>query len=121
MSKALNATGRPIAYSCSWPVYIGGLPPNVSCQNYEYANNIPSIPSICDLCDPSVCFLALSPCSTQVNYSLLGDICNLWRNFNDIEDSWDSVLSISDWFHTNQDDLQPAAGPGRWNDPDMVR
>lgn len=30
MSKALNATGRPIAYSCSWPVYVGGLPPNVS-------------------------------------------------------------------------------------------
>lgn len=30
MSKALNATGRPMAYSCSWPVYVGGLPPNVS-------------------------------------------------------------------------------------------
>lgn len=30
MSKALNATGRPIAYSCSWPAYLGGLPPNVS-------------------------------------------------------------------------------------------
>lgn len=30
MSKALNATGRPIAYSCSWPAYVGGLPPNVS-------------------------------------------------------------------------------------------
>lgn len=83
MSKALNATGRHIAYSCSWPAYIGGLPPNV-------------------------------------NYSLLGDICNLWRNFNDIQDSWDSVLSISDWFHSNQDSLQPAAGPGRWNDPDML-
>ncbi|CAL8248118.1 unnamed protein product [Lota lota] len=83
MSKALNATGRPIAYSCSWPAYIGGLPPNV-------------------------------------NYSLLGDMCNLWRNFDDIQDSWDSVQSIFDWFSTNQDDLQPAAGPGRWNDPDML-
>lgn len=30
MSKALNATGRPIAYSCSWPAYQGGLPPKVS-------------------------------------------------------------------------------------------
>lgn len=29
MSKALNATGRPIAYSCSWPAYQGGLPPKV--------------------------------------------------------------------------------------------
>lgn len=30
MSKALNATGRPIGYSCSWPAYQGGLPPKVS-------------------------------------------------------------------------------------------
>ncbi|XP_036395216.1 alpha-N-acetylgalactosaminidase-like [Megalops cyprinoides] len=83
MSKALNATGRLIAYSCSWPAYQGGLPPNV-------------------------------------NYTQLGEICNLWRNYDDIEDSWDSVLSIVDWFSDNQDLLQPAAGPGRWNDPDML-
>ncbi|CAL8287344.1 unnamed protein product [Merluccius merluccius] len=83
MSKALNATGRPIAYSCSWPAYIGGLPP-------------------------------------KVNYYLLGDICNVWRNFDDIQDSWDSMQSIFNWFSIHQDDLQPAAGPGRWNDPDML-
>ncbi|XP_060633131.2 alpha-N-acetylgalactosaminidase [Anolis sagrei] len=83
MSKALNATGRPIAYSCSWPAYRGGLPP-------------------------------------QVNYTLLANICNLWRNYDDIQDSWDSVLSIVDWFFTNQDVLQPVAGPGHWNDPDML-
>ncbi|XP_022609136.1 alpha-N-acetylgalactosaminidase-like isoform X2 [Seriola dumerili] len=83
MSKALNATGRPMVYSCSWPVYIGGLPPSV-------------------------------------NYSLLGEICHLWRNYDDIQDSWDSVQGIVNWFSNNQDDLQPAAGPGRWNDPDML-
>lgn len=83
MSKALNATGRPIGYSCSWPAYQGGLPP-------------------------------------QVNYTQLGEICNLWRNYGDIQDSWSSVLSIADWFFKNQDILQPAAGPGRWNDPDML-
>lgn len=83
MSKALNATGRPIGYSCSWPAYQGGLPP-------------------------------------KVNYTVLGEICNLWRNYADIEDSWDSVLSIVDWFFNNQDELQPAAGPGQWNDPDML-
>ncbi|XP_063664039.1 alpha-N-acetylgalactosaminidase isoform X5 [Pan troglodytes] len=27
MAAALNATGRPIAFSCSWPAYEGGLPP----------------------------------------------------------------------------------------------
>ncbi|XP_039346578.1 alpha-N-acetylgalactosaminidase-like isoform X4 [Mauremys reevesii] len=83
MSIALNKTGRPIAYSCSWPAYEGGLPP-------------------------------------KVNYTVLGDICNLWRNFGDIQDSWESVLNIIEWYGNNQDKLQPAAGPGRWNDPDML-
>lgn len=83
MSKALNATGRPIGYSCSWPAYRGGLPP-------------------------------------MVNYTQLGEICNLWRNYGDIQDSWTSVLSIVDWFFNNQDVLISAAGPGRWNDPDML-
>uniref|UniRef100_A0A8C6STJ4 Alpha-galactosidase n=1 Tax=Neogobius melanostomus TaxID=47308 RepID=A0A8C6STJ4_9GOBI len=83
MSKALNATGRPMVYSCSWPVYIGSLPP-------------------------------------EVNYTLLGDICHLWRNYYDIQDSWDSVQFIMDWFFNNQDYIQPAAGPGKWNDPDML-
>ena len=31
MGKALNESGRPIAYSCSWPAYLGGLPPKVCC------------------------------------------------------------------------------------------
>ncbi|XP_061562891.1 alpha-N-acetylgalactosaminidase [Cololabis saira] len=83
MSKALNATGRPIGYSCSWPAYRGGLPP-------------------------------------KVNYTQLGMICNLWRNYGDIQDSWDSVLNIIDWYFENQDVLAAAAGPGRWNDPDML-
>ncbi|XP_053736825.1 alpha-N-acetylgalactosaminidase-like [Synchiropus splendidus] len=83
MSRALNATGRAIAYSCSWPAYLGGLPPSV-------------------------------------NYTLLGQICNLWRNYDDIQDSWDSVVDIIDWFSKNQDILQPAAGAGQWNDPDML-
>ena len=29
MSEALDKTGRPIVYSCSWPAYEGGLPPKV--------------------------------------------------------------------------------------------
>lgn len=29
MARALNATGRPVVYSCSWPAYQGGLPPEV--------------------------------------------------------------------------------------------
>lgn len=55
-----------------------------------------------------------------MNYSQLAEICNLWRNYDDIQDSWSSVLSILDWFVEYQDILQPVAGPGHWNDPDMV-
>lgn len=55
-----------------------------------------------------------------MNYSQLAEICNLWRNYDDIQDSWSSVLSILDWFVDHQDILQPVAGPGHWNDPDMV-
>ena len=36
------------------------------------------------------------------------------------QDSWDSVLSIVDYYAKVQDDLIPAAGPGHWNDPDEV-
>ena len=57
---------------------------------------------------------------TQPNYTYIGTICNLWRNFDDIDDSWESVSSIIDYYGDNQDILIPAAGPGHWNDPDMV-
>lgn len=56
----------------------------------------------------------------QVNYTEVASICNLWRNYKDIQDSWKSVLAILDWFVKHQDILQPVAGPGHWNDPDMV-
>ncbi|XP_042294303.1 alpha-N-acetylgalactosaminidase-like isoform X2 [Sceloporus undulatus] len=56
----------------------------------------------------------------KVNYTLLGKICNMWRNYIDIEDSWTTLFRIIEWYGKNQDTLQPAAGPGRWNDPDML-
>lgn len=39
-----------------------------------------------------------------------------WRTTEDIEDTWQSLYSIG--FH--QDKLYPYAGPGHWNDPDMM-
>ncbi|XP_070541806.1 alpha-N-acetylgalactosaminidase-like [Ptychodera flava] len=54
------------------------------------------------------------------NYTLIGEDCNLWRNFNDIQDSWESVLSVIDYYAREQDTLIAASGPGRWNDPDML-
>ena len=84
MERALNSTGFPIAYSCSWPAYQEGS-------------------------------------KVMPNYTAIAYWCNLWRNWDDIDDSWDSVYSILDWFGDNQDRLAPHHGPGHWNDPDMVR
>jgi alpha-galactosidase len=41
---------------------------------------------------------------------------NLWRTTGDIGDSWDSMTRIG----FGQDALAPHAGPGHWNDPDML-
>ena len=35
----------------------------------------------------------------------------------DIEDSWESVLKIADYFAENADRVAPHAGPHHWNDP----
>lgn len=58
--------------------------------------------------------------SSQPNYSAITQRCNLWRNFDDIQDSWASVESIIDYYGDNQDIIAANAAPGHWNDPDMV-
>jgi alpha-N-acetylgalactosaminidase len=79
----LNRTGRPMIYSCSWPVY----------QIYS---------------------------GIEPNYTAIKGACNLWRNFDDIQDSWQSVQTVIDYYGENQDAIVPNAGPGHWNDPDML-
>ncbi|XP_025837627.1 alpha-N-acetylgalactosaminidase isoform X2 [Agrilus planipennis] len=54
------------------------------------------------------------------NYDILKQVCNLWRNYGDIEDDWSDVLDILDWFAANQERFASYAGPGQWNDPDML-
>jgi alpha-galactosidase len=41
---------------------------------------------------------------------------NLWRTTGDIADRWQIMSTIG----FAQDDLAPFAGPGHWNDPDML-
>ncbi len=41
---------------------------------------------------------------------------NLWRTTGDIRDAWDSMTEIG----FRQGALAPYAGPGHWNDPDML-
>lgn len=56
----------------------------------------------------------------HANYSYLAEICNLWRNWGDIQDSHSTMTAIVDWFGKHQKRLIPHAGPGHWNDPDML-
>ena len=44
------------------------------------------------------------------------DVGNLWRTTGDIQNNWNSMVSI---YHTNVG-LAAAAKPGAWNDPDML-
>jgi alpha-galactosidase len=41
---------------------------------------------------------------------------NLWRTTGDITDTWESMAGIG----FSQDKCSPFAGPGHWNDPDML-
>ena len=44
------------------------------------------------------------------------DVGHLWRTTGDIVDRWDAMMAIFD----AQKDLAQYAGPGHWNDPDML-
>merc|ERR1711962_616042 len=56
----------------------------------------------------------------EPNWTSIIETCNLWRNFDDIQDSWESVQRIIDYYGDNQDSIVLNAGPGHWNDPDML-
>lgn len=87
--KALNQTGRPILYACSWPY---------GDTNSHHGE------------DPDI-----------LNHGI-SKSCNQWRNYYDIFDNWINVLSKIDYWTRNssEDVLVRAAGPGHFNDPDML-
>ncbi|MFL6075908.1 MAG: glycoside hydrolase family 27 protein, partial [Mycobacteriales bacterium] len=62
--------------------------------------------------------IVYSICEWGVNapWTWAGSVGNLWRTTGDIGPSFSSMLSI---FHANVG-LDSAAGPGGWNDPDML-
>jgi alpha-N-acetylgalactosaminidase len=88
--RALNRTGRPILYSCSWPN-----------DYYEEHHHYE---------DPD-----------YLNHGIK-QTCNSWRNYFDVFDSWESISRIIDfWARIGPGDVMVrAAGPGHWNDPDML-
>lgn len=59
--------------------------------------------------------------NVQPSYTLIADYCNLWRNYLDIDDSWNKVTTIIEWFAKDEGNFTAVAGPGDFNDPDMVK
>ena len=60
MGKALQASGRAIVFSCSWPAYLGS---NETAKPFD---------------------------------EIAAAGCHLWRNYNDIQCSWQSLSTIID-------------------------
>ncbi|KAK6172930.1 hypothetical protein SNE40_016490 [Patella caerulea] len=54
------------------------------------------------------------------DYKAIANSCNIWRNYDDIQDSWDSVSGIVEFYGANKLNFSHIAGPGRFNDPDML-
>ena len=64
--------------------------------------------------------IVFSLCEWGLNkpWQWAGDVGgHLWRTTGDIEDSWASIIDIG---FNRQMGLEAYAGPGRWNDPDML-
>ena len=58
----------------------------------------------------------------QVPYRALKQHCNLWRNWVDVQ-GWESLTGIlAHWAEASQrsQGFTEVAGPGAWNDPDML-
>ena len=61
--------------------------------------------------------------SVQTPYKELQQHCNLWRNWVDIQSSWQSLSTIVQfWALASQKSkgFTEVARPGSWNDPDML-
>ncbi|XP_070198175.1 alpha-N-acetylgalactosaminidase-like [Littorina saxatilis] len=54
------------------------------------------------------------------DYALIRKTCNTWRNSHDVQDTWDSVLSIIDFYGDDNQNFSAYTGPGGWADPDML-
>ena len=62
MGDRMNASGRPMLYSCSWPDYLRGA-------------------------------------GLDMNLSLVAEHCNIWRMYDDIQDSVSGVVLCTEHAH----------------------
>jgi alpha-galactosidase len=72
-------------------------------RNALYAAGRPIVFSICEW-------------GSSKPWEWAGDVGHLWRTTGDISDNWNSMIDI----FRKQKDLGRYAGPGKWNDPDML-
>ena len=56
----------------------------------------------------------------QPNWTLAAEACNTWRFYEDVEDSWTSILNIIDISVPLQRTIMKFHGPGQWFDPDQL-
>ncbi|KAJ8297727.1 hypothetical protein KUTeg_024258 [Tegillarca granosa] len=54
------------------------------------------------------------------DYNVIKKHCNMWRNYRDIQDSWEITLDIINYYGKDDGGFSQLAGPGAWNDPDEV-
>ena len=58
--------------------------------------------------------------SFQSDYGPVRKYCNIWRNFWDIGDNWNSLAGIIKYYGQNNSLFINYTGPGGFFDPDMV-
>lgn len=61
-------------------------------------------------------FFSMCEWGVEKPWEWSNDLANSWRTTGDIYDNWRSFIDILD----KQVDLEEFAGPGGWNDPDML-
>ncbi|KRX61324.1 Alpha-N-acetylgalactosaminidase, partial [Trichinella sp. T9] len=53
-------------------------------------------------------------------YPLIAKHCNMWRNYQDVQMNWNSIMQIIDFYEANQNLLANFHKRGQWNDADML-
>jgi alpha-galactosidase len=72
----------------------------------------------CEAASPNrTIVLSVESCGDANCGAWIAETANLWRTTGDIQATWESVMSNLD----NNDQMASFAGPGHWNDPDLLQ
>ena len=137
MGQSLEGSGRPIAYSCSWPDYwmdhVHGATSYGRRRTHMRAHWLKRgqfvrqahirPPNVCPLYHLFVVYNATFSAGniTSVNWTqVIGAGCNQYRVSYDIDCNEASLFKIIDFFGDNGRDMAPHHGPGHWMDADQL-